>query len=65
MAKYFATEAAERACRSAVQMLGGYGYTEEFPVERYTRDTRVASIYEGSNEIQRFIIARDILRSLG
>ena len=65
MAKYFATEAAERACRSAVQMLGGYGYTEEFPVERYTRDTRVASIYEGSNEIQRFIIARDILRRLG
>jgi len=65
MAKYFATEAAERACRSAVQMLGGYGYTEEYPVERYTRDTRVASLYEGTNEIQRLIIARDIIRSLG
>lgn len=65
MAKYFATEAAERACRSAVQMLGGYGYTAEYPVERYTRDTRVASIYEGTNEVQRLIIARDILRSLG
>jgi alkylation response protein AidB-like acyl-CoA dehydrogenase len=65
MAKYFATEAAERACRSAVQMLGGYGYTAEYPVERYARDTRIASIYEGTNEIQRLIIARDILRSLG
>jgi len=64
MAKYFATEAAERACRSAVQMLGGYGYTAEYPVERYTRDTRIASIYEGTNEIQRVIIARDILRGL-
>ncbi len=65
MAKYFATEAAEKACRNAVQMLGGYGYSDEYPVERYTRDTRVASIYEGTNEIQRLIIARDILRSLG
>ena len=65
MAKYFATEAAEKACRCAVQILGGYGYTAEYPVERYTRDTRVASIYEGTNEIQRMIIARDVLRSLG
>ncbi|MFB3926666.1 MAG: acyl-CoA dehydrogenase family protein [Syntrophales bacterium] len=65
MAKYFATEAAERACYNAVQMLGGYGYTAEFPVDRYYRDVRITSIYEGTNQIQRLIIARDILSSLG
>jgi alkylation response protein AidB-like acyl-CoA dehydrogenase len=65
MAKYFATEAAERACYNAIQMLGGYGYTKEFPVERYARDVRITSIYEGTNQIQRLIIARDILSALG
>jgi alkylation response protein AidB-like acyl-CoA dehydrogenase len=45
-------------------MLGGYGYTAEFPVERYARDVRVTSIYEGTNQVQRVIIARDILSSL-
>ncbi len=64
MAKYFATEAGERACNHAVQMLGGYGYTSEFPVDRYYRDVRITSIYEGTNQIQRLIIARDILSSL-
>ena len=63
MAKMFATEAANRACYSAVQMLGGYGYTRDFPVERYARDARITSIYEGTNEIQRVIIAREILRN--
>jgi len=57
-------EAAERACYNAIQMLGGYGYTAEFPVERYARDVRVTSIYEGTNQVQRVIIARDILSSL-
>ncbi|MDO9559927.1 MAG: acyl-CoA dehydrogenase family protein [Syntrophales bacterium] len=65
MAKYYATEAAERACYNAIQMLGGYGYTKEFPVERYARDVRITSIYEGTNQIQRLIIARDILSALG
>ena len=65
MAKYYATEAAERACHNAIQILGGYGYTKEFPVERYARDARICSIYEGTNQIQRVIIARDILSSLG
>lgn len=65
MAKYFATEAAERACYNAIQMLGGYGYTKEYPVERYARDVRITSIYEGTNQIQRLIIARDILSALG
>jgi alkylation response protein AidB-like acyl-CoA dehydrogenase len=64
MAKYYATEAAQRACDSALQMLGGYGYTREFPIERYFRDIRITSIYEGTNQIQRMIIARDILSSL-
>ena len=64
MAKVFATESANRACYKAVQILGGYGYTEDFPVERYARDARIATIYEGTSEIQRLIIAREILREL-
>jgi alkylation response protein AidB-like acyl-CoA dehydrogenase len=63
MAKMFATEAANRACYKALQMLGGYGYTRDFPVERYTRDARITAIYEGTNEIQRVIISREILRN--
>jgi alkylation response protein AidB-like acyl-CoA dehydrogenase len=64
MAKMYATEAANRACYKAVQMLGGYGYTVDFPVERYARDARITAIYEGTNEIQRTIISREILRSI-
>ncbi len=64
MAKYFATEAAERACYNAVQILGGHGYSSKYPVERYARDVRITSIYEGTNQIQRMIIARDILNSI-
>jgi alkylation response protein AidB-like acyl-CoA dehydrogenase len=64
MAKMYATEAANRACSKAVQMLGGYGYTVDFPVERYARDARITAIYEGTNEIQRTIISREILRSV-
>ena len=64
MAKMYATEAANRACYKAVQILGGYGYTVDFPVERYARDARITTIYEGTNEIQRTIISRDILRSI-
>ena len=63
MAKMYATEAANRACYKALQMLGGYGYTRDFPVERYARDARITSIYEGTNEIQRVIISREILRN--
>ena len=63
MAKMFATEAANKACYNAMQIMGGYGYTKEFPLERYYRDVRVTSIYEGTNEIQRLIIAKDILKS--
>ncbi len=63
MAKLFATESANRACYSALQMLGGYGYTQDYPIERYTRDARITTIYEGTSEIQRLIIAREILRN--
>jgi butyryl-CoA dehydrogenase len=63
MAKLYATEAANRACYNALQMLGGYGYTRDFPVERYARDARITAIYEGTNEIQRVIISREILRN--
>ncbi|MCX7822904.1 MAG: acyl-CoA dehydrogenase family protein [Syntrophobacterales bacterium] len=58
MAKLFATEAANRACYDAMQILGGYGYTKDFPIERFYRDIRVTTIYEGTSEIQRLIIAR-------
>jgi alkylation response protein AidB-like acyl-CoA dehydrogenase len=46
-----------------MQMLGGYGYTNDYPIERYARDARITSIYEGTSEIQRLIIAREILRT--
>jgi butyryl-CoA dehydrogenase len=62
MAKLFASEAAQRAVSRAVQIHGGYGYTDEFPVERLFRDARVQTIYEGTSEIQRLVIARDLLR---
>ena len=65
MAKLFATEAANRACYKAVQMLGGYGYTMDFPVERYARDARITTIYEGTSEIQRVVIAREFLKNFG
>jgi len=64
MAKVYATEAANRACYTAIQLTGGIGYTEECPLERYARDARVTSIYEGTSEIQRVIIARELLREL-
>lgn len=62
MAKVYATESANKACYDAIQMLGGYGYTRDFPVERHYRDVRVTSIYEGTSEIQRLIIARELLK---
>ena len=61
MAKLLASEAAQRAVSQAVQVHGGYGYVGEFPVERYFRDARVQTIYEGTSEVQRLVIAREIL----
>jgi alkylation response protein AidB-like acyl-CoA dehydrogenase len=61
MAKLFTSEMARRQTAEAIQILGGYGYTKEFPVERYYRDAKITEIYEGTSEIQRLVIARSIL----
>jgi alkylation response protein AidB-like acyl-CoA dehydrogenase len=58
MAKLFASEAAERVCSDAIQIHGGYGYVNDFPVERIYRDVRVCQIYEGTSDIQRILIGR-------
>ena len=60
-AKLFASEVARRQTGEAIQILGGYGYTKEFPVERFYRDAKITEIYEGTSEIQRLVIARSIL----
>jgi alkylation response protein AidB-like acyl-CoA dehydrogenase len=65
MAKLFASEMAERVCSSAMQVLGGYGYLDDFPVERLYRDVRVCQIYEGTSEIQRLVIGRQIAAEPG
>jgi alkylation response protein AidB-like acyl-CoA dehydrogenase len=64
MAKLFASETANAVTHDAVQVLGGYGYTKDFPVERYFRDARVTEIYEGTSEIQRIVIHRQLYREL-
>ncbi|HKD42719.1 MAG TPA: acyl-CoA dehydrogenase family protein [Myxococcaceae bacterium] len=63
MAKLLASEMAYRACDKAVQIHGGYGYIDEFPVERYLRDARVQTLYEGTSEIQRLVIAREVIKA--
>lgn len=60
MAKLFATEMAERVCSDAIQTFGGYGYLADFPVERIYRDVRVCQIYEGTSDVQRIVIGRDL-----
>lgn len=62
MAKLFATEAAVKVCEEMLQIHGGYGYIKDYPVERYLRDVRVTTLYEGTSEIQRHVIARDYLK---
>ncbi|MBB5619687.1 alkylation response protein AidB-like acyl-CoA dehydrogenase [Pedobacter cryoconitis] len=61
MAKYFASEVAVRAATEAVQIFGGYGYTKDFPVEKFYRDSKLCTIGEGTSEIQKIVIAREIL----
>jgi alkylation response protein AidB-like acyl-CoA dehydrogenase len=63
-AKCFASDVAMRVTTDAVQVLGGYGYISEYPVERYMRDAKITQIYEGTNQIQRVVIAREILKAL-
>jgi alkylation response protein AidB-like acyl-CoA dehydrogenase len=62
VAKYYAARATMRACNSAIQIHGGYGYTREFDVERYLRDAKLAEIGEGTNEVQKMVIARELLK---
>ncbi|TVQ78628.1 MAG: acyl-CoA dehydrogenase [Bradymonadales bacterium] len=62
MAKLFATESATRVCNEMIQIFGGYGYIKEYPVERFYRDVRVTKLYEGTSEIQRLVIAKDLLK---
>jgi alkylation response protein AidB-like acyl-CoA dehydrogenase len=61
MAKLFASEVAETTCRNAIQVFGGYGYSQEFPVERIYRDQRLLTIGEGTSEILRVVIGRHVL----
>ena len=62
MAKCFATDIAMEVTNDAIQILGGYGYMKEYPAERLMRDAKITQIYEGTNQIQRLVIARDLLR---
>jgi len=63
-AKLFASEAATRAADAAIQILGGYGYTLDFPAQRYWRDVRLMEIGEGTSEILRLVIAREVLKEV-
>ncbi|MHC4598790.1 MAG: acyl-CoA dehydrogenase [Planctomycetota bacterium] len=62
IAKLYAARAATEVTHAAIQILGGYGYTKDFPVERFYRDARITEIYEGTNEVQKMVIAADLLR---
>lgn len=62
MAKLFASKTAVQVAIDAVQVFGGYGYTEDYPVERYFRDAKVTEIYEGTSEIQRIVIGKNLLK---
>jgi alkylation response protein AidB-like acyl-CoA dehydrogenase len=64
VAKCFAADAAMEVTTDAVQILGGYGYIRDYPVERFMRDAKITQIYEGTNQIQRVVIAREILKAL-
>jgi alkylation response protein AidB-like acyl-CoA dehydrogenase len=61
MAKYYASEAAVRAARNAIQLHGGVGYVRQYPVERYLRDAIALTLYEGTTQVQKLIIGRDTL----
>ena len=61
-AKYYASEVCVRAATEAVQIFGGYGYTKDFPVEKFYRDSKLCTIGEGTSEIQKLVIAREILK---
>jgi alkylation response protein AidB-like acyl-CoA dehydrogenase len=61
MAKYYASEVAVKVSTDAVQIFGGYGYTKDFPVEKFYRDSKLCTIGEGTSEVQKMVIAREVL----
>jgi alkylation response protein AidB-like acyl-CoA dehydrogenase len=64
MAKYYASEISVQVSTDAVQIFGGYGYTKDFPVEKYYRDSKLCTIGEGTSEIQKIVIARELTKEL-
>jgi alkylation response protein AidB-like acyl-CoA dehydrogenase len=62
MAKYYASEVAVKVATDAVQIFGGYGYTKDFPVEKFYRDSKLCTIGEGTSEIQKIVISREVLK---
>jgi alkylation response protein AidB-like acyl-CoA dehydrogenase len=62
MCKVMATDVAMKATTDAVQLFGGYGFCKDYPIEKYMRDAKITQIYEGTNQIQRLVIARSLLR---
>ena len=62
MAKYYASEVAVKVANDAVQIFGGYGYTKDFPVEKHYRDSKLCTIGEGTSEIQKLVISREVLK---
>ena len=62
MAKCFASDAAMKVTTDAVQVFGGYGYTREYPVERFMRDAKITQIYEGTNQVQRMVVTRSLIK---
>jgi len=64
MAKLFASDVAMKVTTDAVQILGGYGYMKDYPVEKYMRDAKITQIYEGTNQIQRSIIALQLIKEM-
>jgi len=65
MSKCFCSDAAMKITTDAVQVLGGYGYTKDYPVERLFRDAKLTQIFEGTNQIQRMVIAREMIKKRG
>ena len=62
MAKFMASDNAMRVTTDALQIMGGYGYMKDYPIEKFMRDAKITQIYEGTNQIQRLVIARNIIR---
>jgi butyryl-CoA dehydrogenase len=64
MAKLFASDVAMKVTTNAVQIFGGYGYCRDYPIEKYMRDAKITQIYEGTNQIQRLVVARNLIKEL-